>query len=879
MRISQPLRRLMPASISASLLRLAALFLGAYAIGLTISPAIRERAFTSLGELRWAHWLGLAVWAGAFFVLDRQARKHLPNRDAFLVPLAALLCGWGLLTIWRLTGVFGLRQTLWVAICAALFVLALNFKDRILAVLRRYKYLWLLGGFAITALTFLFGTNPSGIEPRLWLGCCGVYFQPSEILKLLLVVYLAAYLADRQPLTSGWLPLLAPTALMTGIALLLLLVQHDLGTAWVFIFIYMILIYAAAGRRRVLVASLFVLVVSLIAGYELVNLVHQRVEIWINPWADPSGSGYQIVQGLLAIASGGMLGRGPGMGSPGVVPVSHSDFIFTSIVEETGVVGAIALLLIIVFLCLRALRISLHARDSYQRYLAIGLSAYLASQSLLIIGGNIRMLPLTGVTLPFVSYGGSSMLASFFALLLLCLVSNEGVNRSAPLSRTRPTLFIGGLILGAFGLAALITGWWGVVRGPDLLTRADNIRRSQSDRYVPRGALLARTEEILSQTSGEAGSYQREYLYPELGNVLGYSEAELGQSGLESGLDPILRGEEDQPAVDLWVNHILYGQPSPGLDVRLSLDLTLELQANELLAGHTGAAVVLDAASGEILTLASQPGFDANALDEEWATLSTAENSPLLNRAAQGAYPPGTALGPFLLAASRSAGLSPNLPAELSFTLDDQRFDCVGRPVDAEDWNQLVASACPGALAELGLGLGGERLLALFSDLGFYSAPKLPLDLHSQMAPTSLDRPGAAAIGQDGLLVSPLQMAMGACSLSNYGLVAAPQIVLDIEQAAGGWQEFDPTSEPSQVLGGAFSTSVAQNLSHDEEPIWEVVGRAEGDQGQMFTWYLGGSLAGQTESARCVVVLLESNNSPLARSIGQELLLAALNLN
>ena len=871
MKISQPFRRLISSSPSASLLRLAALFLGAYALGLTLSPAVRDRAFEGLAGLRWVHWLGFAVWTGVFFLMDRQVRKFLSNRDVFLVPLTALLSGWGLLTILRLTTVFGLRQTLWLAVCGALFTIALRFKDQILPTLRRYKYVWLFSGFAITALTFFFGTNPSAPEPRLWLGCCGLYFQPSEILKLLLVIYLAAYLADRQPLITGWLALLAPTALMAGIALLLLLVQRDLGTAWVFIFIYMILIYNAAGKRRFLVASVFILVVALVAGYELVGLVHQRVEIWLNPWSDPSGSGYQIVQGLLAAASGGLLGRGPGMGSPGIVPVSHSDFIYTSMVEETGLVGAIALLVLLAFLCLRALRISLRARDAYQRYLAVGLCAYLAGQSLLIIGGNIRMLPLTGVTLPFVSYGGSSMLASFSALLLLCLVSHEGVNRAAPVTRTWPTLTIARIVLGAFGLAALVTGWWSVVRGPDLLTRADNVRRAQSDHYVLRGALLDRNGVILSQTIGQVGDYQREYVMPELGNVLGYSHPNLAQSGLEAGLDGILRGEENQPPLTLWLDHLQYGQPPPGLDVRLTMDAEFTVLASQLLANHAGAAVVMDADSGEILAMASQPGFDLGSMDEDWESLASAVDSPLVNRAAQLLYPPGTALGPFLLAAAQAAGLSVELPAETSFTLDDQRFDCVRQPADVKDWDRLVAAACPGALARLGVALGGERLLALFADLGFYSTPDLPLDLHARSMPASLERPEASAIGQDGLGVSPVQMAAAACALGNSGMRPQARIVLEIEQAGGDWQAAEG-AEAHKVLGGAFSTSALPRLAYEPLDIWEVNGRALGKQGQIYTWYLAGSLPERFGDGRCVVVLLESSNRVLAQSIGRELL-------
>lgn len=851
-------------------------FVGAYAVGLTISPAVQDRSFQDLSELRWVHWLGTAVWAAAFLWLDKRARRALPNRDPFIIPLAAFLTGWGLLTVWRLFPFFGLRQTLWVAVSAAMFALALQHKEKLLNILRRYKYLWLLAGFLITALTFLFGTNPSGIGPDLWLGCCGIYFQPSEILKLLLIVYLAAYLADRQPLMQGLAPLLAPTALMTGVALLLLLVQRDLGTAWVFIFVYTIVIFAAAGQRRVLLASLLILVVALFAGYELVGLVQLRVEAWLNPWADPTGSAYQIIQGLLAVASGGIFGRGPGLGNPEHVPVPHSDFIYTSIVEETGLIGAVGLLLLIALLSLRALRISLRARDAYQRYLAIGIAAYLGSQSLLIIGGNIRMLPLTGVPLPFVSYGGSSLLTSFFALLLLCLISDEGINRSTPLLRSRPTLVTAGGLLAAVTIAALISGWWGIVRGPDLLTRTDNARRSQADLYVPRGALLDRESTVLSRTMGSSGAFEREYLYPELGNVLGYSHPNFGQTGLEAGLDPILRGEQYQPALTLWLDHVLYGLPSPGLDVRLSLDLDLELQGLELLAGENGAAVLLNPANGEVLAMVSQPSFDSTTLGEDWESLSEAGPSPLLNRAAHETYPPGSALGPFLLATTRTFGLIPNLPEDLTFTFGDQTLECLQIPNDETVWDQLVAASCPGALRELGIALGGERLLELFVDLGFYSTPDLPLDLQAQPLPSSIERPGTAAAGQAEMEISPLQMAFAAAALSNFGQIPVGQMVLEVEQSGGNWLEIPANDEPRQALHSTFALSTAQTLANPNLPIWEVSGRAAGGEGQIYTWFLAGTLPGEDGFERVVVILLESDNPALARSIGQTLIMSAL---
>ncbi|MBX3006234.1 MAG: FtsW/RodA/SpoVE family cell cycle protein [Anaerolineales bacterium] len=872
------LRRLLPASVSASLLRLAAVFMALYGVALTLSPAVRQRSWLPLGALRWGHWLGILVWLLAMLWLDRRMRQALPNRDPFLIPVAGLLSGWGLLTIWRLTGTFGLRQTAWLALSAALCVLALRQRQRILPTLRRYKYLWLLAGLLITALTFLFGINPSGIGPDLWLGCCGMYFQPSELLKLLLIIYLAAYLADRQPLMSGLVPLLAPTAVMTGAVLLLLMVQRDLGTAWVFIFVYTLLIYSAAGKRRVLLASLLVLLVAMLAGYELVSLVHARIDSWLNPWLDPSNRSYQIVQALMAIAAGGLFGRGPGMGSPGFVPVAHSDFIYTSIVEESGLLGAIALLTLIAFLVLRALRISLQARDAYQRYLAIGLAAYLASQSLLIIGGNIRMLPLTGVTLPFVSYGGSSLLVSFIALLLLSLVSHEGMHRAAPMLNSRPTLLLAGLLLGAFALAALITGWWGVVRGPDLLTRSDNARRGQTDRLVWRGALLDRDLLPLARTSGSAGQYQRAYPYAELSNVLGYSHAQFGQSGLEDGLDPILRGEERQPAWALWWSHILYGQPAPGLDVQLSLDTELTRRAADALAGQRGALVLLDAQSGEVLALASQPGFDAALLSQEWQSVLSDPDAPLMNRAVQGSYPAGGAIGPWLLAAARSQGSVPaaNAASTGEYTLAGRSLHCSYTPTDTQDWDALVQAGCPAALAQLGLALGEQELLSLFTNLGLYRNPSVPLSQPARSAPNRLPRPGDVATGQAELLVSPLQMALVAASLSNGGEVPAAQLALAVKDARGAWQPYAEDADPSRVLDSIAAYSQALKLAAADALIWEHRAYGYDREGERYAWYLAGTLSSTAQRPLSLVVLLEDGGTARAAAIGRQLLQAAL---
>ena len=325
------------------LMQLAAVFLLIYSVVQTLTPAARLHSWEV--EYRWNHWIGFAVWLIGSAIVHHQIIQRLPERDPYLFPIVALLSGWGLLAVWRLDWVMGARQTVWLAISLLVFVLGLRMSD-LLGFLRRYKYLWLTCGLLLTALTFLFGTYPNGFGPRLWLGCCGVYLQPSEPLKLLLIIYLAAYLADRLPVSFNLMQLLTPTLILIGLALAMLIRQRDLGTASLFILIYTVIVYLASRRWRLLLASLLVLMLAGITGYLLFDVVRIRVDAWLNPWLDPAGRSYQIVQSLMAAASGGLLGRGPGLGLPGVVPVAHSDFIFAAITEETGLAGAVALLLL-----------------------------------------------------------------------------------------------------------------------------------------------------------------------------------------------------------------------------------------------------------------------------------------------------------------------------------------------------------------------------------------------------------------------------------------------------------------------------------------------------------------------------------------------------
>ncbi len=432
--------------MSASLVRqregrlvwLAGIFLLAAAGALTVAPAVRAGAWPALSALPLAP-LGMVVaWLACAGAATWVVRRVLPRHDPLLLPIVYLLSGWGLLLIWRLAPAFGLRQTAWLGVGTVALIGVIVLPGD-LRWLRRYRYTWLAAGLALTALTFVLGVNPSGVGDRLWLGCCGLYLQPAEVLKLLLVVFLASYLSDRREqlfeTQPGWnvvpaprqsLVYFLPMLVMWGFSALILISQRDLGMSTLFFGVFIIMLYLASGRWIYVAAGAVLLGLAAVMGYYLFDVVRIRVEAWWNPWADPTGRSYQIVQSLIAVAAGGLTGRGPGMGVPGVIPVAHSDFIFAALAEEWGLLGVGVVVALLGVLVARGLRAAVEAPTLFGQLLAGGLSGLLGLQALLIMGGVIRLTPLTGLTLPFLSYGGSSLVSAFVLVgLLLKLTAGD----------------------------------------------------------------------------------------------------------------------------------------------------------------------------------------------------------------------------------------------------------------------------------------------------------------------------------------------------------------------------------------------------------------------------------------------------------------------
>ena len=674
-----------------------------------------------------------------------------PARDALLLPSAILLAGWGLLVIARVAPNFLGRQTAWLLV-ATIALLAVATRRDGLRWLRRFKYTWLILALGLLGMTLFLGVNPAGQGARLWLSLAGLFVQPSEILRLLMVAFLAAFFSERTRLDLGQtqdrlparsapailslidrLRTVAPSILMWLIAIALLATQQDLGAAALLLITFVAMLYLASGRAALPLLGMAALVIGGIAGYFASSRVAQRVDIWLNPWADPQDRSFQIVQSLIAVASGTVLGQGIGQGRPDYVPAIHTDFPFAAISEELGLFGSIGLLVIFAVLVLRGWRVAQRARTSYGMLLAGGLSVSLLAQLFVIVGGNLGLVPLTGVTLPFISYGGSSLLVSFITVGLLIRLSDDTAVHPAPSSAqaetrvshsplpafgpsiaqhvaSRRAMRLSAALILAMGLAA---GYWGVARSADLSAREDNPRLVDAERAIRRGPILARDGAVLAQSLpapdvgtepediGATTPYDRHYPHPEVAPAVGYYSWRHGTGGVETYADSVLRG--NLTAIDRLLH-----RPQIGAAFTTTIDLTLQQRLFGSLRGTTSAGLIMDWQTGEVLALVSMPSYDASKLDADWDQLRADRRAPLLNRVTQGLYQPGPLLQ--WLYRQSGAGVEPATSAGFEWDRAD-RFS-LGQPAPFELENASVPYPASGTYSET-IGQGALRITPL----------------------------------------------------------------------------------------------------------------------------------------------------------------------
>jgi cell division protein FtsW (lipid II flippase) len=405
------------------------------------SVYIARQSVISAASLSYA-----GVFLGLYVLAHIVARVTVPHADPYLLPMAGVLTAIGVTEIYRLDPTDAFRQGMWIVIGVALFALTLFLLRRDYRRLEGYRYLFGLTAVGLLALPALPGIGATINGARLWVKLGPLQFQPGELAKIMLIVFLAGYLREkRELLAQGRLKDFGPLLVIWGGAMLVLIETKDLGSALLFFGIFLVMLYVATSRLLFVGIGAGLFLAGAVAAYELVSRVRERVTIWLHPWTEhavycaqngrlelrQNCASYQLTKSLYSIANGGYTGTGPGKGTftttdgGALIPFLNTDFIYSALAQELGLIGISALVIVFMLFVMRGFRISVLASDGFSKLLAVGLTFGFALQTFIIVGGILRLIPLTGITLPFVSYGGSSVVSNFILLAGLMLISNR----------------------------------------------------------------------------------------------------------------------------------------------------------------------------------------------------------------------------------------------------------------------------------------------------------------------------------------------------------------------------------------------------------------------------------------------------------------------
>lgn len=877
-------------------------------------------------------WLCVACMGGFLVIAHLLLRQFRPTADPFLLPIAGLLSVFGLLLLFALKDPVRdmpsfLEQTKGVVGGGAIALLIALSSPFGRLPLHRYGYIYAVSAVLGTLLLGLAGVGPGGVR----LSVAGA--QPVEIIKILLVFFLAAYLADRanlllDPLRKiGPLPLprksdVLPLLVLYALPLVLFALVKDLGPVLLLFGAFLLLVYLATGRGVFVLLGVLALLLGGLVGYKLrLGVFETRVDMWLSPWANAHKSGDHLVLGLWGMASGGPWGSGLGLGGTHFIPRGGSDSAFAAWGEETGLWGTLLVCLCFLVTAQRGLLIARRAATDFDRYLAGGLSGLLALQAVVIMGGNLGILPLTGITLPFISYGKSSLVASFFIVgVLLTLSARQG--SATPAANPTPEYITASRRAFAFfvfclGLILPLRLWWvqefganGIaartVRVPD----ADNIARPHVNprllllaNHVGRGRFLDSHGRVLAETQHG----KRVYPYgPVTTHIIGYADPAIGGPvGLEKEFANQLRGFDNyETLVGYWRRKDLPGFALPkGQDVTLTVDAELQKQVLRALtegvsrvrdkrtgrAKNRGAVVVLDVETGGVLASVTLPTYDpVNLKPSGMQALSANVNgdSPLLNRAQSGYYPPGSTFKIVTASALLKNGKS-GFTYNCNHTDTNVHWTAGGtnyarrRIVDDEgdrshgqtDLTEAVEKSCNVFFARAGILLGPDLLRQNTQAFGFAHLPT-PAQFNAELPDL--------AYGQGPMLASPMEMASVAQMVAHGGIKLRPNFLLatDPKNETTGTQilSADEAARLSQMMRAVtLSGTAAGRFASFPYSVAGKTGTAQNNTGDKtaHSWFIGFAPAKHPKIAFAVLVENGGYGATVAVPIARKVLEAA----
>lgn len=757
----------------------------------------------------------LAVFA--YLVLMRAV---YPKSDRLILNHVAMLLSIGFVILTRLSLTRSLRQFMIVAVSLVigLIVPALM---RQFKLIKRCEPVFAGIGIAVLGAVLISGRFVNG--SKLSFSVFGLSFQPSEFVKIIYVLFIACILAGAKHFYHIFL-----SAALAGVHVLILVASKDLGSALIYFITYVVMLFAATKKVRYVIAGLVGGAAASYISYFLFSHVRVRVEAWLDPWNDINATGYQIAQSLFGIGTGGWFGMGIDAGSPGSIPYVEQDFIFSAICEEYGVLFGICLIAICVSLFLEIVRVAHSCLEPFVKYTSFGLGIIYVSQLFLTIGGNTKFIPLTGVTLPLISYGGSSVLAS---VIMFSMVQGFYINHDVLLeyegddSKDDEDAFVpyiprrymnaaAGVFVALFvGICVYLTHFVHY-DSPRVINNSYNTKRQEIlAAKTIRGDILAADRQVLATTLPD--SDERYYPYSKVfAHAIGY--ASNGRMGVEQNANMYL--VSSNVSLNIKLSDDLSDEKHMGNTVVTTFDPRLQKLAYDALGMYEGAVIITEPETGKILAMVSKPDFNPNTINDIWEDLiADEESSVLVNRVTQGLYPPGSTFKIFTAL---------EYIRENPYDYDDYSFDCNGRFKSGEnvincfhgtrhgkvDFTVSFAKSCNASFANIGLLLDRGKFQGTLEQLYFNRS--LPVDFLSNKSSIS-DKIATqdndmiqTVIGQGQTQMTPIHLAMVTAMIANGGRMMQPYMIAHIENADG---EIITSFEPKS-LGNFISTEEADIL-------------------------------------------------------------------
>lgn len=879
----------------------------------------------------------LGVPAGifvAFVIAHIATRRFAPGADPALLPIAFALSGIGIAFVTRLAPDLAVNQVMWLFLGIVCMVLVLAFV-RNLDKVANYKYTLMIAGFLLLLSPLVPGLGQEIYGSRIWLSLGGFSFQPGEIAKIIIVLFLAGYLAQNREMLSVFtvrvgpfrLPdirTLLPLILMWGVALLIVVFEKDLGSALVLFFMFLVMLYVATGKKFYLAIGLGLIAVGGVGAFLAFDHVQVRVNTWLDPFADAQNTGYQLTQAIYSIADGDLFGVGLGNGLAEQIPVVESDFIFADIAEEIGLLGAAGVLLLFLCFAIRGFVTAARAKSDVSSFAAVGLTSVIVLQAFIIVGGVTRLIPLTGITLPFISQGGSSLLASFIIVGLLLRCGDEGTGVGQEMTSATSSLHansvLGRVSLGKrlshsmlfcsalFALLVANLTMIMVVQADYYQNMPGNNHSLAKEARTERGTISTYDGVVLAQSvPTEDGTFERVYPAGDLASqVVGYSSARFGTSGIEQAYNDTLKGKENFASWTDVLNSFA-GIGGAGNDVALTLNSKIQQAAQDALAGRTGACVVMDPDTGAVLAMASSPTYDAADFETviEQANADSSDTR-LINRAIHALYSPGSTFKIVSLATALEDGVADeNTVYDAPGSMEIGNADVVN--FDGNSYGRLTLAqatelSANTAFGQLGVEMGADALVAGAEDFGFNKDIEFALTLYTSLMPdpddmTEWETAWAAAgenVGENKTASHPspngpqatvLEMALVGSAIANDGTIMQPYLVDGIYNANG---ERSFTAQPTKlmqavsettagrvrdVLVGVVNNGTGTDAAIDGVQVAGKTGTAEKVDGND-SWFVG--MAPADDPRVVVALIIEDGEEGVGAQKAQNVLKTAL---